>query len=265
MNRSTAGRVALLRVIRTTAVAVVLALAACSPQDTPPSAAVSAPPAPPVASVSPAALPSSAAPTPTVRPRVSRTALNYFFRIALGAEYGDDVRVVRRWSKPVVTVRVQGTAGAAGRSCLKRVVADFNALTATTDLQLTSASAADIRLHFAPVSRFRSIDAGYVPGNDGFFSVNWRGDHTITGATVLIRTSGIRDTVRCHLIREELTQSMGLMRDSDQYPSSVFYGRYHATPTRYSSLDKQLIKLLYGGAVRPGDGKKEITRAVRVV
>lgn len=263
MDRSTPGR-ALLRMIRPGVVAIVLALAACSPQGAPSSVTPSGPASPPAASVSPAVPPSSAVPTPTVKPRISSTALNYFFRIALGAEYGDDVRVVRMWSQPVVTVRVEGTAGAAGRSCLKRVVTDFNALTATTDLKLTTATTTDIRLHFAPVSRFRSIDPGYVPGNDGFFSVNWRGDHTMTDATVLIRTSGIGDTVRCHLIREELTQSMGLMRDSNQYPSSVFYGRYHATPTRYSSLDKQLIKLLYGGAVRPGDGRKEIARAVTV-
>jgi len=101
-----------------------------------------------------------------------------------------------------------------------------------------------------------------VSGNDGFFATNWH-NHVITDATVLVRTSGIAGPVRCHIIREELAQSMGLMRDADDYPDSVFYGRYSA-PTRYSTLDKELIKLLYGGAIKPGYGRKDVIKAVTV-
>ena len=103
-----------------------------------------------------------------------------------------------------------------------------------------------------------------MPGNDGFFQVDWTGTHTIRNANVLIRTTGITDRIRCHLIREELTQSMGLMRDANDHPTSVFYGRYAATPVRYSTLDEKLIKLLYGGAIQPGDTKQAITAAVDV-
>jgi len=246
------------------------ALAACSPPEPdnsadPSATAMLGAPATPQSPAIPqasAAQPSSAPPLP--KPKIDKAALSYFFKIALGAEYGDDINVVTRWTKPVVTVRVNGKPGSAGRDCLDRVVSDFNKLTATTDLRLTTEATADIRLHFAPVSRFKSLEPDYVPGNDGFFHVDWAGDHTITDANILIRTTGISNRIRCHLIREELTQSMGLMRDANDHPTSVFYGRYSATPVRYSTLDQKLIKLLYGGAIQPGDTKQDITAAVDV-
>ncbi|UQU63364.1 DUF2927 domain-containing protein [Couchioplanes caeruleus] len=253
-----------LRRLALASLALTLALAGCTthddgtpPTDVPATAALGTP------GPSPSTTPTADKPK-TPKPKIDRAALNYFFKIALGAEYGDDIHVVTRWMKPVVTVRVAGKPSAADRDCLGRVVSDFNRLTATTDLKLTTSATADIRVHFAPVSRFKSLEPNYVPDNDGFFHVDWSAGYIITNANVLIRTTGISPRIRCHLIREELTQSTGLMRDADDHPSSVFYGQYWSAPTRYSALDQKLIKLLYGGAIQPGDTKKMITAAVTV-
>jgi hypothetical protein len=207
--------------------------------------------------------PAKPAPSPSpAKPKISKAGLDYFFAIALGAEYGDKLSVVTRWTEPQVTVRVHGSARKS-RSCLNKVISDFNALTRTTDLKLTT-SPADIELYFAPLSRFRSIEPAYVSGNDGFFSMHYSDAYAITSANVLIRSSGIGAGIRCHLIREELTQTMGLARDSGKYPGSVFYGKYHPAPTRYSTLDKEIIRLLYRGVIRPGDDRKAVTKAVTV-
>ncbi|MGA5303843.1 DUF2927 domain-containing protein [Nucisporomicrobium flavum] len=254
-----------LRRLALASLTLILALAGCttpddrkSPPEVPATAALGTP------SPSPSTTPSAADEPKTAKPKIDKAALTYFFKIALGAEYGDNIRVVTRWMKPVVTVRVAGKPSAADRDCLGRVVSDFNKLTATTDLKLTTSATADIRVHFAPVSRFASLEPNYVPNNDGFFHVDWSAGYVITNANILIRTTGITSRIRCHLIREELTQSTGLMRDADDHPSSVFYGQYWSAPTRYSALDRKLIKLLYGGAVAPGDTKKAVTAAVTV-
>jgi len=47
-----------------------------------------------------------------------------------------------------------------------------------------------------------------------------------------------------HLIREEITQCMGLFNDSWKYPNSIFYQGESKT-TRYSKLDEEIIKKLY--------------------
>nr|BFE70657.1 hypothetical protein GCM10020092_039580 [Actinoplanes digitatis] len=166
------------------------------------------------------------------------------------------------WAKPEVGIRVHG-GSAKSRSCLNKVISDFNSLTATTDLKLTK-GAADIELHFAPVAKFRSLEPWYISGNDGYVAARWADGYTITSANVLIRSSGISERIRCHLIREELTQGMGMLRDSDKYPESIFYGQYWSAPTRYSALDKEVIRLLYSGAVGPGDDKARVKKAVTV-
>lgn len=242
---------------------VCLAATGCQAQDAVPGSGRTGAAVSPASSPAPASTAATPSPAP-VKPKIDKKALDYFFKIALGAEYGTESRVVSKWSQPVVLVHVNGKVTAGDRKCLNRVVADFNKLTATTDVRVTNAPGADIELHYAPVSRFRSLAREYVAGNDGFFTTKWRAN-VIHDATILIRTSGISAAVRCHLVREELTQSMGLMRDSNDHPSSVFYGRYRSSPTRYSALDKKLIKLLYSGAVDPGDGRKEILGAVTVV
>ena len=59
------------------------------------------------------------------------------------------------------------------------------------------------------------------------------------------------DTERCtsidaqkHLLREELTQSLGLFNDSDKYPNSIFQQAWTET-TEYSEIDIKMIHMLY--------------------
>jgi hypothetical protein len=47
-----------------------------------------------------------------------------------------------------------------------------------------------------------------------------------------------------HLLREELTQSLGLARDSQEYPESIFQSAWTNT-TNYALIDSDLIRLLY--------------------
>ena len=47
-----------------------------------------------------------------------------------------------------------------------------------------------------------------------------------------------------HILREELTQSLGLFNDSEKYENSIFYDGY-STVTEYSEIDKELIDMLY--------------------
>ncbi len=52
------------------------------------------------------------------------------------------------------------------------------------------------------------------------------------------------DVMQLHLLREGLTQSVGLARDSPRYPASIFQSELSQV-TAYASIDKELIRLLY--------------------
>ena len=72
----------------------------------------------------------------------------------------------------------------------------------------------------------------------------WDGQGAIYKGRILISSDGINQGERSHLIREELTQSLGLFQDSWQYPESIFYQGWTATP-EYAAIDGPTIQLLY--------------------
>ena len=47
-----------------------------------------------------------------------------------------------------------------------------------------------------------------------------------------------------HLLREELTQSLGLFNDTYDYPESIFYQEWTET-NEYAPIDIELISMLY--------------------
>ena len=51
-------------------------------------------------------------------------------------------------------------------------------------------------------------------------------------------------TEQKHLLREELTQSLGLARDSQKYSESIFQSAW-TTTMEYALIDRDLIRLLY--------------------
>ena len=84
----------------------------------------------------------------------------------------------------------------------------------------------------------------YTKDNLGLFMVS-KSNNVITKGTMYVdmyRTKNILE--KKHLLREELTQSLGLFNDSWLYPESIFYQGW-STVTEYSEIDKKIIKKLY--------------------
>jgi hypothetical protein len=88
--------------------------------------------------------------------------------------------------------------------------------------------------------RYSSIDKDKLERNWGYFEVYPnRGVMYVD----LERASFDFDSQK-HLLREELTQSLGLLNDSWKYPKSIFYQGW-TTTTVYSEMDKRIIDMLY--------------------
>ena len=67
----------------------------------------------------------------------------------------------------------------------------------------------------------------------------------IQKSTIYINTAKATLNRQKHIIREELTQSLGLINDSYDYPESIFYQGYSES-IGFTEMDKALIQLLYG-------------------
>lgn len=60
-----------------------------------------------------------------------------------------------------------------------------------------------------------------------------------------------------HLLREELTQSLVLARDSSKYPKSIFQQSW-TTTTTFAAIDKEVIRLLYHPRIKSGFTASEV-------
>lgn len=189
-------------------------------------------------------------------------SIDDFLEIALGAEWsqpGSPVTPrIRRWHQNVIHISVLGHPTEQDWRVMRQVSTELSQLTGMvmtlteTSAQRINAQASqhqpDIEIHFRPGTDFAQILPTYQPGNQGFAWV-WWGEESIEHATILIESreiaqQGVSPTERSHLIREELTQSLGLMQDSWSQPDSIFYQGW-TTTTEYSSQDKAIIQWLY--------------------
>lgn len=172
--------------------------------------------------------------------------------MALGAEFGGVSAVVRKWADDV-QIRLQGLVGQEDVAVLNAVTSELNELGPPRMSIVTDDSTqTDLLLHFGPQSSFPEVLPDYVPGNAGFFWMFWNERSEIFTAIVLIDNSeSISQTFRNHLIREEMTQVLGLARDSFRFSNSVFY-EGETTPQAYSEIDRTAISIHKLDKVRPG-------------
>ncbi len=188
-------------------------------------------------------------------------AVDYFAEIALGFEYGDASRIVRRWSRDI-EYQIRGFPTEEDLRVLQEVIDEINGLTVLHDIVPENGSP-DLGIFFVPVDRFSEIRSNVVPGNLGFFSVAISAAEEIDQGVVLVG-SDIDQSVRSHLIREEVTQVLGLGQDSFTYPESVFYQRWSVTED-YAPIDRELIEMLYRPEVEIGMDQTRVQRVLRTL
>lgn len=199
--------------------------------------------------------------TPGTAPfSVSSEAVDYFLEIAMGSEWGSSGNVVRKWTGPV-RIGVQGNPTREDEQALNDVIAELNTLIEDDRVTLTLDNRnPNVLVRFVPESQFRSIEPNYRPRNLGFFWLEWN-NQSIANARILISTTGVTQQERSHLIREELTQVMGLMRDSYNYADSIFYQRW-TDVTEYAAIDREVIRLLYQPTITFGMSQREVSAEI---
>lgn len=189
---------------------------------------------------------------------LSQNVTEYYKEIACKAEFnlnGDTSSFVpKKWKKDVI-IFVKGTPDSIICSELNKVVSELNDLIQTIDIKITdNESEANLIAFFGwflDYNKFEPNAVRFTGGNHGLACV-YPGVNND-----LIRGSFYVDIVRCnwftveqsnilkkHLVREELTQSLGLLNDSMKYPESIFYQGF-SYPTEFSKLDIEIIKMHY--------------------
>lgn len=92
----------------------------------------------------------------------------------------------------------------------------------------------------------------------GLFDVDASKDGMILRATAGVAgsrpdgTPYVDRTLLDHVIREEVTQAIGLLNDSPRHPGSIFQQDPYDRPAEYLDIDREVIRLLYDLNVKAG-------------
>jgi hypothetical protein len=183
------------------------------------------------------------------------SVIEYFNEIALGFEFGSASEVTRKWKKEM-KIFVGGTKTQIMTDELQRVIQEINAL--ATDGFSASVVTDSLESNFYIflgsggdyAKKFPSV-LNLVLSNWGLFNVYFDASNIIYGGIMYVDIDRASNVEEKHLLREELTQSLGLAKDSNRYPDSIFQANWTST-TEYSNVDKALVRLLYHPSMQIG-------------
>jgi hypothetical protein len=187
--------------------------------------------------------------------------ITYFQEIALGFEFGSAPEVTYKWQTEM-KIFVGGNPGTELSSELQTIIGEINSLTSDGfRMSLTQdTTISNCYLYFGSAAQFTSMFPSYssaVAGNWGLFYVNFDSHSNLYRATIFIDIQRAQGNEQKHLLREELTQSLGLAKDSPRYLDSIFQQAW-TTTTTYSTIDKDLIRLLYHPGMYSGMGREPV-------
>ncbi len=186
----------------------------------------------------------------------------YFKEIALGFEFGNASAITRKWRSPM-RVFVGGQVSRELRDELTTIVSEINNLATdgfSVEVVVDSVQS-NYYVFLGTGERYGALypsQSALVEDNWGLFSVFWNGQNEINRGHMYVDTERANLEAQKHLLREELTQSLGLARDASIYPLSIFLSDW-STTTEYADVDRDLIRLLYHPKMRIGLGERQVS------
>ena len=196
----------------------------------------------------------------------SNDIVEYFNELVFGSEFGASNKRCKKWVKNI-KIFVAGKYPTYLDAELNKIIKEINNLTGVVKLlRVTSKQDANYVIYFGSGKDYSKIEPNarpYVKDNYGLFWVYWNSNNEIYKGSMYVALMGARDeNTQKHLLREELTQSLGIMNDSDKYSKSIFYQGWTHT-TEYLEIDKHIIKLLYNQALEANMTKQEINKIIQ--
>ncbi|UBM57831.1 DUF2927 domain-containing protein [Marinilongibacter aquaticus] len=181
--------------------------------------------------------------------------IDYFKEIALGFEFGTASKITRKWDGDLKAF-IGGKPSPEILAELDKIKEEINTLCSDGfTLQTVSDSLQSNYYIFfgsstAYVQKYPNLSE-LAKTNWGLFSVYWSSGNTLNRGHMYVDTERANLIQQKHLLREELTQSLGLAQDSPEYPESIFQSAW-TTTNSYAPIDKELIRLLYHPDMKSG-------------
>ncbi len=188
--------------------------------------------------------------------------INYFNEVALGFEFGNATKVTRKWTQPI-KLKIDGIISEELDEELNDIIEEINELTSDSFRIEFAPNLFDfnVRIFFGSGSDYGDLNPGandFINNNLGLFFVNWDANQNLVSGDMYVDTERAGLAAQLHLLREELTQLLGLANDSKLYPESIFQQSW-TLADEYAPIDRELIRLLYHPRIVSNLSRNEVT------
>jgi hypothetical protein len=175
--------------------------------------------------------------------KYSQETVEYFDEIALGTEdgmrltnphrYTTDVKIFMEGHKPQYIVDE-----------LNRIVSELNDIIESVNIVVVdNKDDANMIVSIGSMKKLKEVYTVFK--QDKYSNCNAAFAAGTNSSTIILNTDNIKTVDQAkHVLREEITQAMGLFNDSYKYPESVFYQGLNLS-TEYAPIDRELIDILY--------------------
>jgi hypothetical protein len=174
---------------------------------------------------------------------------DYFNEVAYGSDElsGPQKQKITKWDKDV-KIFVDGHYTSQDLVTIKILLTELNELIAPLKMTIVkNKSESNSIVYFGDFNTFNARHLNNSNAHvdcNGYCLIYGFDENTIITETKIFIRTGTSTLDKKHAIIEEITQSLGLARDSWKYPESIFYEGY-TTTQQLSKLDRELIKMLY--------------------
>jgi hypothetical protein len=197
----------------------------------------------------------------------NESVVDYFKEVALGFEFGNESKITRRWEGNM-KLFIGGKPTPVLIAETNRIVGEINDLANNEfNVEVVSDSLqSNFYIFFGSGNSYAAIfpaQSSFVASNWGLFSVSYPSSGVLFKGHMYVDINRANLIEQKHLLREELTQSLGLARDSDLYPESIFQQSFSTKTTEYAPIDKDLIRLLYHPKMKVGLDRDQVDKLLR--
>jgi hypothetical protein len=181
--------------------------------------------------------------------------VDYFNELVFSSEFGGSNGKIVKWVKDI-NIFIEGDVPQHLSSELDLLITEINKLVKNIKIQrVDSLIDANYLIFLGRGADYAKIEpnlSSKIKNNLGAFWVYWNSDYEINYCSMYVDTYRVKNELeQKHILREEFTQSLGIMTDSYKYPKSIFYQKWTQT-TSFTNFDKFVIRALYSDKIKPG-------------
>lgn len=191
---------------------------------------------------------------------------DYFLEVSFGNEFTNGYNNLRKWEQDIAIYVPDDSYNELNEE-LDLIIEEINDLSEEIELYLVDdEDDANYIIYFGGhetyTTDYEPNAAKHAKENWGLFWIYWDKDYAIYSGSMYVDTERVKDLdCQMHLLREELTQSLGLTNDSYDYSNSIFYQEWSCT-TEYTEIDEILIEYILSADIEAGMTKQQVINII---